>query len=124
MDAKTLEHELSGFVGTESYHRWNVLCPNFYLTDGTKYLADKAGCYWLMDLVASYQRQLLQRGEHFQVWKLKVNPDASAIVRCEDGNNHKVLQQSIPFTDFPAPGIEVWAEWSSEGLVIYLPSEH
>jgi hypothetical protein len=38
---------LSQFTGTEKYYR---LYSTVVLTDGTKYLSDTAGCYWLMDV--------------------------------------------------------------------------
>jgi Family of unknown function (DUF6876) len=58
--------------------------------------------------------------EEFQVWKLRVNPDRSARLLCEDGNGHTVLEKAIEYTTFPAEGIELWFENST----IYLPSEH
>ena len=59
-------------------------------------------------------------GEEFQVWKLTVNPDRTAKLVCEDGNDNTVFEKAIPYTDFPAGGIELWFENST----IYLPSEH
>ena len=43
--------QLSLFTGTEHYYRINRKC---LLTDGTKYLAEGAGAFWLMDAAASY----------------------------------------------------------------------
>ena len=37
-----LEAELQQFIGTEQYYRY---MGNVVLTDGTKYLADRAGAY-------------------------------------------------------------------------------
>jgi len=53
LTAEQIELSLSGFIGTEAYHRFNALCPKVVLTDGAKYLADQAEAYWLMDIIGS-----------------------------------------------------------------------
>jgi hypothetical protein len=45
--------QLSNFTGTEKYHR---ISRRHLLTDGTKYLADEAECFWMMDAIASHLR--------------------------------------------------------------------
>lgn len=69
-------------------------------TDGVRYLAEKAGAYWLIDLVGSYQHNL--RRVPFQVWQLTVNDAHSALVtmREDDGLPTKVRQE-IAYADFP-----------------------
>ena len=92
-----LEDELAGFIGTTQYHR------NFtglLYTDGVSYLAERAECYWLIDLVGSYQPRL--RDIVFQLWELEVHADRSAAVRMrEDTGEPVVVEQRIPYTDFP-----------------------
>ena len=63
----------------EWYEHWtNVLT----YTDGVKFVAETCGAYWLIDVVASYQRdpgfrRLLQAGTYrdFQVWRLEPHRD-------------------------------------------------
>ncbi len=50
-----LLNHLEQFIGTEYYY---PLWPNIMLTDGTRYLADTAGCYWLMDAITSHLQRL------------------------------------------------------------------
>ena len=45
--------QLSHFTGTEKYYR---ISRRHLLTDGTKYLAKEAECFWLMDAIASHRR--------------------------------------------------------------------
>ena len=96
-DESGLERELTQFIGTHRYYR------NFtglLITDGIKYLADKAGAHWLIDLVGSYQPALRQ--VPFQVWEIKVRDDNSALVTMvEDTGEPIKVRQQIPFTDFP-----------------------
>jgi hypothetical protein len=76
----------------------------------------------LIDVIVSHQLNARVRREPFQIWKL--NPcktSDGAMVAAEDGNNHKIASQRIPYTDFPLPeGIEIYME----GNVILLPSEY
>ena len=68
-----LEAGLGQFHGTTRYYRDFT---GLLFTDGVKYLADNAKCYWLLDLVGSYQSRL--RNMRFQVWRLQVRDDRSA----------------------------------------------
>jgi hypothetical protein len=43
--------QLSYFTGTERYYR---ITRKHLLTDGTKYLAEEAECFWMMDAIASH----------------------------------------------------------------------
>ena len=111
---------LAQFTGTEHWYR-HGLVRDILFTDGAKYVADAGGAHWLLDEIAFAQRfEKRVASEEFQVWKLTVNPDRTAKLACEDGNGHTVFEKAIPYTDFPAEGIEVWFENST----IYLPSEH
>ena len=43
--------QLTQFIGTTRYYR---ISRKHLLTDGTKYLAEEAECFWMMDAIASY----------------------------------------------------------------------
>ncbi len=102
--SKTILTELNQFTGTENYYR------NFtglLYTDGIKFLADKLGCYWLIDLVGSYQQRLRNIG--FQLWKIEVNEDNSAVVTCkEDTGRPDLVRQELPYTDFKIKELELY----------------
>ena len=115
--AKEIKENLNQFTGTEKYygHPLGIL-----LTDGIKYLADSAESCWLVDIVASYQVHEKVKLEEFQVYKLKVAKDKSAILNIEDGNYNIIASQEIEWTTFPLDEIELWFA----NNVCYLPSEH
>jgi len=112
---------LDQFTGTEHYYKYTF---GTKLTDGVKYLATTAGCYWLLDIIVSYQPQLKNQG--FQVWKLSRNADNSYptegawVVTCEDGNGNALIKQYIEYSDFPMNTAEVWF---IDGVML-LPSEY
>lgn len=111
--------QLTQFTGTERYYRLNRKC---LLTDGTKYLAEAAGAFWLMDAAASYLIELGTADWFVQV-RLVVS-NGAAVLTLEDGNRHVRSRQAIPYTDFPIPHYTLYACWNGEHWVIMLPSEY
>ena len=112
--------ELRQFTGSEHWYRHGLVRDILY-TDGAKYVADQGGAYWLLDEIALAQRGNSRvAAQEFQVWKLAVKPDNTAVLTCDDGNGNVVASKPIPFTDFPLDEIELWFTNNT----IYLPSEH
>lgn len=112
-----IKEDLMQFTGTCHYYKHPF---GIVFTDGIKYLADECQCYWLIDIVASYQFEPKVKNEDFQVYKLKVNEDKSAILTIEEGNYIEVARQDIEFTDMILNEVEIWF---ANG-VCYLPTEH
>lgn len=111
--------QLTQFTGTEKYYR---ISRNHLLTDGTKYVAETAGAFWLMDAVASHLSEL-GTDDWFVLVRVTVT-NASAVMRYEDGNGNVRAQQAIPYTDFPMPKFMLYACWDGEHWVLMLPSEY
>jgi hypothetical protein len=120
MANKELLRALAQFTGTENYYR---IYPQVVLTDGTKYLADTAGCYWLMDLYASHLASVDPEIESFTCLKLIKNGYGAEIV-IEDGNTNALAKQQIEYTDFPLENFMFYAVWAGEFWVLMLRSEY
>ena len=121
-----LESGLAQFYGTESYHKFSILFKDLVLTDGAKYLAEKAGAFWLMDIIGSYQPKCLKDPmlRDFQIWTLKVE-GTKAVVTCERDTNDVAFKQDIPHTDFPLNSIKLYVMPLYENFwVVMLPSEY
>ena len=118
---KTLtEADLMQFTGSLQWYRHGIV-RDVLFTDGAKYVADQGGAYWLLDEIALAQRYDKRvAGEEFQLWKLKVNDDRTAVLTCDDGNDKVVYSKAIEFTDFPLPEIALYFT----GNTILLPSEY
>lgn len=117
-----IERTLPGFYGTEQYYRH---LGGLLLTDGVKWLCDAAQCYWLMDILWSYQNDRRVRGDEalqgIQFWTLKVDlAKGKGVVTLERDTDDIVLSQKIPSTDFPLPEIKLYLA----NKVIMLPSEY
>ncbi len=54
--------------------------------------------------LAPHKRQIdALDSQEFEFWKLKVDPDHTAMVTCGDGNGRAVCQKAIDYTAFPLP---------------------
>lgn len=114
-------NDLAQFTGSETFYR-HPLARSVVFTEGVHYLAEKAGAFWLLDIVVSWQLEPKVRAEEFQVWKLTLDEKGDgALVVCEDGNGNEVARQKIEFTDFPMQeGVTLWFVNNT----ILLPSEY
>ncbi len=99
-DAKQLKAEPRQFTGTEQYY-FNPLFEQFRYTDGVKFLAERAGAYWLLDylldgfgiekdftetlaasLSSSYTSldpSLPKEGKYISKWKVLANTDEATV---------------------------------------------
>ena len=111
--------QLNQFIGTEKYYR---ISRRHLLTDGTKYLAQEAECFWMMDAIASH---LCEIGTEDWFVSVRVQvTEGRAVMIYEDGNDREHARQEIPDTDFPLNSITLYACWDQENWVIMLPSEY
>ena len=115
---QNLQSELSQFIGTENFYR---ITSHHLLSDGTKYLAEKAKCFWLMDAVASHLPKYF--ADYFCVARLVVN-GSSAVLTIDDGNDNVYATQHIEYTDFPLNEIKLYCSFDGEYWVIMLTSEY
>ncbi len=120
-DTKTLTAAaLRQFTGGETWYRHQLNRLVLY-TEGAQYLAQHGGAYWLLATIAIAQtHNKAVAAQPFQVWTLKVNPDSTGLLTCDDGNRNIVCSESIPFTDFPLPEVKLYFC----NNVIMLPGEY
>ena len=108
-----IKQDLENFTGTEHYYK-HWISKTVY-TDGVKYIADKAGAYWLIDAILSYHRT-----EPFQIWKLEKTGTKAVLTMQEDSNTSILVKQEIGFTDFPLDEIKFYLQ----NNVLMLPNEY
>ena len=120
IENENLTRELMHFTGSECFFRHGII-EEVVLTEGAKFLADRAKAYWLLDEIALCQRyEENVAAQEFQLWTLSVNVDQTAILTCEDGNNHVVSRKQIECTDFPMSEVKLYCANNT----ILLPSEY
>lgn len=119
--------DLGHFTGTTQYHRHRILPigPGLLLTDGVHYVAEKAGAYWLMDMVLLGHRTWLLEGDGFVSLTLTVNVDGTASLTVSDGDYNEIDVLSIESTDFPTGELKFFMTPGPTGEpVIMLRSEY
>lgn len=119
MEATELRAALQQFTGTTQYHRH----PSGILyTDGVKFLAENAGAYWLIDVIASWQPKALRDAwlREFQLWEVFVYPNRTARAVCSRDSEEEAFRQEIASTDFPLNYVKLYVESG----VILIPTEH
>ena len=90
MTKHQLLNQLDQFTGTEHYY---PLWPKVLLTDGTKYLAETVGCYWLMDAIASHVLHL-PNSEGFTSCSLTCTNGSGNLV-ITDGNGNTPQRHDV-----------------------------
>ncbi|MDX1962027.1 MAG: hypothetical protein SFX18_02665 [Pirellulales bacterium] len=126
-----LQSELRQFTGTENYYR-HWMNSRFVYTDGVRYLAEKAGAHWLLDLIFSHQAEIIRRSlddpryrMEFQVWRVQHDGNGGCRVYCDDGDGLEMASQDVPFTDFPElENFRLYLVHDRAKVCLYLPSEH
>ena len=116
------------FTGSETFFRYSILFPKTLLTEGAKYVADKAECYWLIDDISALQLNVKAKADGLQVWKIVLDKKGDVCVICSDGNGNAIHRQRIDYTDFPLdienPEFTFWVADNGAGITIMLPSEY
>lgn len=125
MTPDQLREAPQGFYGTEAYYRTN---PGLLVTDGVKFLADTAHCYWLLDMVWSYLPQLRKTDDTFFVVVLTKEgvrePGAVFSIQDDIPPNQTYTTQAVEYSDFPLDEIVLYLSYAGSDFVLMLRSEY
>jgi hypothetical protein len=118
------EHELLAmlkqFTGSEQSVR---LTRTVVLTEGSRYLAEAAECFWLLDVYASHLSAIDGNKDWFTCLNLNIE-NRSAFLSIEDGNGSVLAKQKIEYTNFPLKDITLYGCWTGDDWVLMLTSEY
>jgi len=91
------------------------------MTSGVVKMMELCHAGWLVEKIVQAQFSGPHKNELFQVWKLVVRPDKSALLMADDGNGKVISEEKIASTDFPlSEGISLFL---TNGTIM-LPSEY
>ena len=110
---------LAQFTGTTQWF-YHPLFTAFNYTDGVRFLAKNAECYWLLEFIFSHQSNPKIKALEFQVWNL-VKKGEGCTITIEDGNDKVIKTFNLGYTSFPLDNFTLWLE---ESTTLLLPSEH
>lgn len=100
-EEKLTESDLHAFIGSETLYQHPF--SNLKYTEGIQYLAQRAGAYWLIDLIGSYQANIHERTDDyfFQLWTIDVAGNRALVTCKADTHEPSYISQMIEYTDFP-----------------------
>ena len=118
MNADELKAEMRQCAGTTNYHKL-TLTP-LLATDGVRMVAEKAGAFWLVDAIGSYQMNPEVKTLAIQFWTLEVEDNKAVLYCTEDTGRPRIVEHEIKYTDFPDGK---WKFYVQQGLIM-LPEEY
>ncbi len=114
LEKQEIQNGLAQCYCSERYYKNRVL--TFQYTEGIHYLWNSCDSYWLLIAISSHNRK-----EPFQVWELQKFDDNTALLTMkEDSGLPNIVEQKIPYTDFPLDSIKLYL---IDGILL-LPSEY
>ena len=119
MEQNALRAELRQFTGSTEFYRH--FSNAVIYTEGVRYLARKAGLYWLIDLIASLQPRALKDRmlREFQLWELRI-ANGKAVLVCLRDSDDEAFRIPLKFADSALDYVRLYLE----GGTLMLPSEH
>lgn len=108
-----LHTELQRFTGSVEYFAYNGV----YLTEGVRYLAERAQCFWLLDIIWSIHAMINTRER--VICRLEMKEGNTAIFTATEYLGEAIYIQEVIAPDFPAKFVEIYV---ADGL-LYLARE-
>ncbi len=119
--AEEIQNALGHFYGSANFCRhWTGRIQH---TEGVQYLAEAAGAHWLVDVVASYQRDpRIKKCDGFQICELTVNlaEHTGVVTLRADKDTPVLITQELEYTDFPLEHIKLYLA----DFTLMLPTEY
>lgn len=132
---RDLARDLAQFTGTNAWYQLSPLYRHVG-TDGVVFLADAAGCYWLLDMIASHLTSMDAMIYESQAFFRKSPEGEGGRFTLEGYKNDStdeladdpivLASQDVSYTDFPLDEIEIRVsayDHENERYVFFLPSE-
>ena len=119
-----IKERLQYFNGTEMFYQIPLLKTRF--TDGLKYLAEVAECFWLITDTSVIAKSLMNRSEFITIDFKKLCEEEreskgfDAIITYSDGNDTILEKQGYRATDFPLDELRLFFV----NDILMLPSEY
>jgi hypothetical protein len=119
-----IKAELQQFIGSETFYKIPLIGTRF--TDGIKYLADNAECFWLVTDASVIAKSLKSKSYFVTVDFKRLSENERAEKQCEaiinysDGNDNIFETHRYNVTDFPLDELRLY--FVDDTLM--LPSEY
>ena len=120
--AQQLRQALAGFTGSTTLIKYGEGSNGILLTEGARHLAEAAGCFWLMDIIASATSRLRRDTPNLLTWRRE---GRGGQVEISDGSS-SLHQQVVSLSDLILDDLELLVIWDrpEQRFVVLLPSEN
>ena len=124
MNAYELQTQLAHFHGSQTWTR-HPFNRSFLYTEGVEHVADQAGAYWLLDIIATeIAGTVINDHEYFGVVTLAVEGQKALLAVFDDLPGRKLYTRPIEYTDFPEGLWKFYLVYDGEHCVLMVPSEY
>lgn len=119
-----IKEGLQHFNGTEMFYQIPLTRTRF--TDGLKYLANEAQCFWLITDASVIAKSLMNKSYFITIdfkrlsEKEQIEKECEAIITYSDGNDNILETQKYNVTDFPLDQLRLFFVDNT----LMLPSEY
>ncbi|MPS48520.1 DUF6876 family protein [Methylobacillus sp.] len=126
ISTEDLRHELAHCTGSENWYKHSLTALVY--TDGVKLFAEKAGAYWLLDIVGTEMLKLVRGDDRFASITMTVTEGNKVVIvaRQVDANGDDVTTYTKPieYTDCPVGEWKFFLINDGEQIVMLLISEY
>lgn len=119
VNRKELLDGFDSLIGTRSRTNYTRIYHDLTITGGVKYLVDSIDCKWLMDLIYSWQTDVLIMSNSLQIYTL-IKVKDYRILTCEDSNGNILKFQKIEHRCIPLDILTLYYQYQN----ILLPLEY
>ena len=120
----TLQENLQQFCGAEQFFQLPLIKTRF--TDGVHFLAQNAGCFWLITDASVFAKSLMDKSHFITIDFKRLSEEEQNKIGCEaiisygDGNDTILETHRYSITDFPLDELRLYFVNNT----LMLPSEY
>lgn len=109
---------------SEQYFPINCYVKDWVVTGGIMYFCEQNGCFWILDVVASYAPTLIKlKADYLKIIEVVVNLETGqCVLTISDEINGELVRQEI-LSDLKT-NVKFWAITEGDKTIILLPSEY
>jgi hypothetical protein len=106
-------------------YRFNPFARNYVATAGLMNWIEEHQAHWLMDIIASYKVDLMEKkADYLKICEMVVDVEkSSGVFTISDEINGELVRQVIEYTDL-TENIKIWAIDEGDLVVCLLPEEY
>lgn len=108
----------------DTIYKFNRFAASWFATAGVMNTAEEKGCFWLLDVIASYANTAaVKNADYFKIAKATLNGQGGCVFTLEDEISGVLITQEIPYTDLDVD-LKLWAITEDDRTLLLLPEEY